>query len=114
MKSLQKSEFELILLFSRLCYFSINPNWSQSKTIAIIDSDLEVLIIDFDSGEPIKGHKGHEKENVNIFRLLNYNHQTSNCLLTENLHTHKVANNCSLISQTKYRLIFSFVECDLL
>lgn len=44
----------------RLCGFSIQPNWDDSKRFAVINADFHVLIYDFTNGEAVKGHKGHE------------------------------------------------------
>lgn len=46
----------------RLCSFAIDPNWNLSKRLAVINADLNVLIYDFDTGEAVKGHKGHDNE----------------------------------------------------
>jgi WD40 repeat protein len=53
-------------LFSRVFSLSVNPNWSESQYFAVINSDFHVLVYDFNSGEVIKGHKGHEKEQNSI------------------------------------------------
>lgn len=56
----------------RLSAFTIDPDWSETKRFAVVNGSQQVLVMDFETGQVIKGHKGHctEKPKVEIPQTL--------------------------------------------
>lgn len=44
---------------SRILGFSPAPDWETTKRLAVIDADLFVTVLDFQTGKAVNGHKAH-------------------------------------------------------
>lgn len=93
----------------RLLGFSPNPNWTNSKRLAVIDANLTVTVVNFETGEATHGHRAHEtgelrdksKKVTAAIVFLQQNAVVSSVRST-------VAHYC--LNTNKYRLYFDFTQ----
>ncbi|CRK87478.1 CLUMA_CG001279, isoform A [Clunio marinus] len=83
-------DVKIIDLKNKLCGFSPDPDWVESKCIAVMNADFNVLIYDFASGEAVKGHKGHQNEK---HKINSHNEDTAIVFLKQKLVLSSVNSN---------------------